>query len=644
MPPVFLNANTSSTSMEEYPALRDLLSLAPSEWQRAAPFFLRVFDNILSDPSHSNPKLRRLNLSSGSLISCMDAFPGTLELLFQVGFQEDSVSNEHLFLPPDSPVQPLSFCRIVLAQEAARRETSACTAPPPAVVAVERDEPSAAMPAPSLSQQATREGCLRMLHMMTSHIRQVQQYQNPRFQVNVMNTVPVARLTTESARLLSAFPHQPGMLRTAFLYTLLRWFKTDFFTWVNQPPCEHCHSSATSPLPPGHSSAHSPLPTPTEAQFGASRVEIYLCQQCAGVTRFPRYNNPSKLLETRRGRCGEWANCFTGICVALGYEARWVMDDADHVWTEVWSEEEERWMHCDACETAFDQPLLYESGWGKKLGHVLAFSKDEVADVSWRYSADHTAMRRRRVAIPEVWLRTTLKTLNGQLQRPLSAERKAVLWKRRWDELSETLFPRSAKDSEKTGRNSGSLAWRLARGETGDGGAERSSFVIRPNEKEVANKRLLVSYNCARDQYTRADQTLSGFGSLMFEQENILRKEEDDWKKTYLARLPGTAIGRIVWKISCADSGLSIKSVSLQTNRTVFHSGQVSVSLAVSDHSKTDIPEVYSQTFLSDSVTKLEICVQLTGGDGESAWQHAQLFRQDFSDPHNAFVLDVRFY
>jgi hypothetical protein len=163
---------------------------------------------------------------------------------------------------------------------------------------------------------------------------------------------------------------------------------------------------------------------PTEEErtvHWAARVEIYRCTRCQTLIRFPRINNPRSLLDSRRGRCGEWANCFALICRSLGLDARWVIDFTDHVWVEVWCDSLGRYIHIDPCEMAIDTPLLYEVGWKKKLSFLFSFSRFGVCDSTPRYSrllnGSNIEFRQRRSEVTEKLVSDLVKKYDERLEK-----------------------------------------------------------------------------------------------------------------------------------------------------------------------------------------------------------------------------------
>ena len=247
-------------------------------------------------------------------------------------------------------------------------------------------------------------------HRIGDICKNVLSYESPDMKRQAREAIDLPRIKQRAAEFLTEKPDAAPDV--AFLEGLLRWFKFDFFKWVNTPACEAIGCGAN---PGAMERMGGGPPTQEELHGLPGMVEIYRCRQCSQITRFPRYNNPATLLRTRRGRCGEWANAFCLICRALSLDARYVLDWTDHVWVEVWVESLKRFVHADSCERKMDAPLMYEGGWGKKLSFIFSISRYGVVDTIHRYTRKFPEVLKRRIPARESDVQIIIKKFDDML-------------------------------------------------------------------------------------------------------------------------------------------------------------------------------------------------------------------------------------
>lgn len=617
-------------------AVSELCQNGRDTFLEASRLLLAYADNILRNPAEE--KYRLIRIGNPAFSTRLLPVRGAVECLFEMGFQEGET---HLIFPKEASIEQLRKIRDLIAGERSSRlnESNQIHRPGSSeavastqAAAHQLSRPADPVRAPAQQRLETSlvqslEMAANMLKVLQSNFEHVLVYEDPSLQQKALASIPLQQLKGKAQKKLAqatrldkgAHVNEDDFL----LLELLNWFKNDFFHWVNSVPCSRCGGQTEQ-------KSDKLTPTDDDLRWNASRVENHYCNQCQFCNRFPRYNNPEKLLETRCGRCGEWANCFTLCCRAVGFEARYVWDYTDHVWTEVYSSSQKRWLHCDPCENACDKPLLYETGWGKKLSYVIAFSKDEVVDVTWRYSCKHKEVLTRRTVLGEATLRETINTFNRKRQRFLAESRKSELLQRTIVELVQFISPKPPKPGEFGGRTSGSMAWRVARGEAGS--EKRKEVIFVPSEKEKTSKLFHLTYNIVEDSYIRIsnnNEKITGWEAGVWKVESIWRKVETDWKMVYLARKEGSSSASISWKFECKSAGLKIENVSIRTSSQTFQSGKIKWRVY---SPTTEIALLGDKNLCSYSdfcgATEVTLEAILNGGDGETAWQHTQLFRE----------------
>ncbi|CAH1795770.1 unnamed protein product [Owenia fusiformis] len=610
--------------------VQELQNNPPETFLDASEVLVKVATNILDN--FENPKYRNLRLGNKMVQNRLLPVTGAMETLFAMGFQEDG---ENLTFPLGSNVDEMTQIRNDLVKErlVAMKQHEATQ---PAQPIVPAQSPSVAPSAQSPNIQASEMKFYAKLQNSSEH---VMIYEDPVLQQKARDTMPLDDLTAQAKKTLEyakkncTDPKDLPGLPDCLLLELMNWFKTSFFKWVDQEPCDLCKGKTVS--------IGMLEPSVEDLKWGASRVEGYKCNSCNRIVKFPRYNHPGKLLESRKGRCGEWANCFTLCCRAVGLEARYVLDWTDHVWTEYYSESAKRWLHCDPCENQCDKPLTYEHGWGKKLSYIIAFAHDDIQDVTWRYSAKHTEVRSRRIECREDWLVKTIFKMRTEKQKNMSEAKKKIMQDRLVVEMVEFLTPKIASASEGQGRQSGSVAWRLSRGETK---TDAQPYVFKLTESEKHDKEFYITYSAALDKYCRPserNEVTNSWSSMLSECKNIFRKEERDWNMVYLARTEGTPSASISWTLDCSDSGLAVDSIEILVCSKTYENGKVTWILCADDQCIPVAANNRKTITEMEGKKRVTLTAKLSGGNGDCAWQHTQLFRQPIDATETPFELKV---
>lgn len=149
-----------------------------------------------------------------------------------------------------------------------------------------------------------------------------------------------------------------------------------------------------------------------------SRIHVFQCKKCKKLIRFERFNKCLPLLmynEYRNGLCGEHCDAFAGLINTMNYKWRYALDDTDHVWLEIYNNNNNKWMRFEPSPDMkdcrrLDNNQLYIN---RKSQYIIGISKDKLIDITFNYQKKDVLIKRRKeYCIKEEWIQKFIQKEN----------------------------------------------------------------------------------------------------------------------------------------------------------------------------------------------------------------------------------------
>ena len=195
--------------------------------------------------------------------------------------------------------------------------------------------------------------------------------------------------------------------KDAFLVKLGHWFNTEFFKWY-KPICRNKNCSKDSKMEYVDMMQEDTV----KSKYGnhVSRVHIYKCSKCDEMEYFERFYFCDSLIRNkkyRRGFCGDHVDAFAAIINALDYKWRFALDDTDHIWLEIYSNDRQKWCCFEPSPESDFKRYDYNKFAERQSRYILAIDEtNNFEDVTNYYQTNQEILMKRRMdhCVSQKWI------------------------------------------------------------------------------------------------------------------------------------------------------------------------------------------------------------------------------------------------